>query len=126
MNLTISHTGDFKNTLKYLKSAKKTITMKDIENFIDVCVTRLQAATPIRTGVTADSWKYSIQRDKNNVYVNIDNTNIQNGINIAILIDSGHATRDGSFIPGLNFITPIVNETYKEIINKTWKELRSL
>lgn len=126
MGITVSYKGDLKKTVKYLKSSRKVIKMKDVEYFAQLCVERLKDATPVDTGLTQSSWEYSIERDRNNVIVNIDNTNIQNGINIAILIDTGHATRDGRYIPGLQFISPIINNTFKEIIDSTWKELKSL
>ena len=97
--------------------------MNDIQKFIDLCIERLKEATPVKTGLTAESWTYSIERRKGEVSVYIENSNIQNGLNIAILIDTGHMTRDGYYIPGLHFIDPTINETFNQIIENTWKEL---
>lgn len=126
MGVTVTYKGDLKNTMRYLKSSRKVIKMKNIEYFAQLCIERLQEETPVDTGLTQQSWKYSIERNKNEVLVNIENTNIQNGINIAILIDTGHATRDGGYIYGLHFISPIINNTFREIIDTTWKEMKSL
>lgn len=126
MDITVKHKGDLKNTMKYLQSSRKTVKMKEIETFIEVCIKRLKEATPVKTGLTAESWTYTINREKNSVSVFIENTNIQNGINIAILIDTGHMTKSGTYITGLHFIDPVILDTYNQIIENTWKELKSL
>lgn len=122
MSITISYTGDFKNTMNYLKSSKK-IKLKTVEYFAELCIERLKQETPVKTGLTRDSWEYTIERDKNGVILNINNTNIQNGINIAVLLDLGHATKDGYYIDGLHYISPVINYTFREIIDATWKEM---
>ena len=122
MSITVSYKGDLKNTMNFLKSSKR-IKMKNIEYFAELCIERLKEETPVKTGLTRDSWEYTIERDNKGVIVNINNTNIQNGINIAVLLDIGHATKDGRYISGLHFINPIINYTFREIIDNTWKEL---
>lgn len=123
MNVNVKYKGDLKNTFKFLKSNSKKINMSTIELFVTKCIKQLTEATPVKTGLTSKSWSYTIKRDKQGVTVTIENSNIQNGLNIAILIDTGHATKDGSYIPGLHYISPIVNNTFKEIIDNAWKEL---
>ncbi len=122
MSITVSYKGDLKNTMNFLKSSKR-IKMKNVEYFAELCIERLKEETPVKTGLTRDSWEYTIERDSKGVIVNINNTNIQNGINIAVLLDMGHATKDGHYISGLHFINPIINYTFREIIDNTWKEL---
>lgn len=122
MGITVSYTGDLKKTMRFLSSSKK-INMKNIVYFAELCIERLKEETPVKTGLTRNSWEYTIEKNNKGVIININNTNIQNGINIAVLLDMGHATKDGQYISGLHFINPVINYTFREIIDNTWKEL---
>lgn len=123
MGVTIKHKGDLKNTEKFFRDSKEIINIKNAKDFADVCLKNLIDNTPKDTGLTASSWAYKIIRTKDEVTIEFDNTNIQNGINIAILVDIGHASRNGSWIEGRNYIDPSIKNTYEEIVRNTWKEL---
>ena len=84
-----------------MKIDKKFIKLNE---FGQEGVDRLQAATPVRTGKTANSWYYEIYEEDGRTHLNWYNTNVNNGINIAVIIDSGHAALDGSWIQGYNYI----------------------
>lgn len=126
--ITIKQKGDFKKLDRYFKRSVKTSSYENINlvNFAERCIERLREATPKNTGLTANSWRYEIIKRKNSRVLRIHNTNIQNGINIALLKDFGHATRSGTWIEGQNYIEPEVRKTYLDILNNTWKEMKRL
>lgn len=90
-----------KNRLEKMKVDKKFIKLNE---FGQEGVDRLQAATPVRTGKTANSWFYEINEENGKTSLIWFNTNINKGVNIAVIIDSGHAALDGSWTQGYNYI----------------------
>lgn len=124
--ITIKQKGDFKKLDKYFTKSLKISKTENINNVADKCIEKLKAATPKDSGLTADSWKYVIVKRKNSKVLQFYNTNIQNGVNVALLLEYGHATRDGAWVEGQDFIEPIVRDAYLSIINNTWKEMTDL
>lgn len=90
-----------KNRLEKMKVDKKFIKLNE---FGQEGVDRLQAATPVRTGKTANSWFYEINEENGKTSLIWFNTNVNRGVNIAVIIDSGHAALDGSWTQGYNYI----------------------
>lgn len=89
-------------------------------------VAALSANTPIDTGETALHWQYRIIQDSRRVRIEWYNTNIDaNGTSIAILIQYGHATRDGGFIQGRDFINPTMRPIFDQITNEIWKKVNA-
>jgi len=124
--ITIKSKGDFKKVQRFLKKSKKISGFKNVELFAKLCVERLREVTPVDSGLTAESWEYEIDKKKGSKSLTIKNTNIQNGANVAILIEYGHATSSGAWVEGREFIEPAIIRTFNDIIDKTWKEIKSL
>lgn len=124
--LKTKNKGNWDRTSKFFNKSIKITKIKDIKNFAEKCIERLREETPKDSGLTAESWNYEIHKTKNKNSLYITNSNIQNGIKIALLIEFGHATISGNWIEGRNFIGPITLNVYNEIVNDTWKELKKL
>lgn len=122
----IKNKGDFLKLDTYFKKSLKITKFRKVEEIVQECIEKLRAVTPEDTGLTSRSWTCVIERYKKSVKVEISNTNIQNGINVALLLEYGHATRNGAWIEGKNYIAPVVLEYYNQILNSTWKELTKL
>ena len=95
----------------------------DLDKFGRAGVVALQQATPKDTGLTAASWDYKIERSSGSVRISFHNSNIQNGIPIAILLQYGHATRSGSFVEGRDYINPAIQPIFDQIAEDAWKEV---
>lgn len=87
-------------------------------------VDALSSSTPVDTGKTARSWEYDIERSKNSVELSYHNTNIVNGVNIAVILQYGHSTRNGGYVPGRDYINPAVQPIFDEIESEAEKELK--
>ena len=101
-----------KNRLEKMKIDKKFIKLNE---FGQEGVDRLQAATPVRTGKTANSWYYEINEENGRTSLIWYNTNVNQGVNIAVIIDSGHASLDGSWTQGYNYIDAAINPVISKI-----------
>lgn len=86
-------------------------------------VEALSKATPKNSGKTASSWFYEIQRDNSSWIITWKNSNINNGVPIAIVLQYGHATRNGGYIEGIDYINPALKPVFERIADSAWKEV---
>ena len=115
-----THKGDFSKTEEYFKSLMRKDYLKIIEAYGQRGVDALMAATPVDSGLAASSWGYSIEQENGQTKLIWTNSDVEGGYNIVILIDRGHATKSGSWVPGLHFIdeaiSPIIAELVREVV----------
>lgn len=115
--------GDYSKVTKYLERVKKGVDIKSLDKYAKAGVEALASATPVRTGLTASSWYYEIEQKKGIVRISFCNSNIQNGVPIAIILQYGHATHNGGWVEGRDYINPAIQPIFDEITKKAWKEV---
>jgi len=119
MGVEITQKGNFNNTEKYFKSLLNKDYLKILDYYGRKGVDALRAATPIDTGLASESWDYRIEGTSEKTSLIWTNNDIEGGCNVVILIDRGHATKSGSWVPGLHFIdeaiSPIIAEIAREV-----------
>lgn len=121
--ISVKQKGDFSKTTKFLERAKKPIRVSDLDRFGREGVALLASATPVDSGLTASSWYYKIEEKNGRVAINFCNSNIQNGVPIAIILQYGHGTRNGGWVEGLDYINPALQPLFNKIVNEAWKEV---
>lgn len=124
--ISFTQKGDFDKVYGYLKKAKKVYDMAVFRKYGDEGVAALEAATPKKTGLTSKSWSYNIENKDGSITISFKNSNIQNGVNVAILLQYDHGTRNGGFVQGIDYINPAVKPIFEKIANTAWKEMTSL
>ena len=124
--ITFKHEGDFSKLDRFLKNTKNAARMGDLDKYGQEGVNALSSATPIETGTTARSWQYEIVRKDGSVSINFLNTNIQNGVPIAIILQYGHATRNGGWVEGRDYINPAIQPIFDRIAKNAWREVTKL
>ena len=115
--------GDFSKITKYFKKLRFFTRNIDFDKYGREGVTALKAATPVDSGETRDSWYYEIIKEDGNVKISFNNKNIQNGVPIAIILQYGHATRNGGWVEGRDYINPAIQPIFDGIATKAWKEV---
>lgn len=123
--ITFTHKGDFKSTEKFLKGAKDRSYRSVLEQLGQKGVNALANATPKDTGKTASSWSYSIEESSGSISIVWSNSNVNKGLNIAVLLQYGHGTRNGGYVQGRDYINPAIQPIFDEIADKAWKEVVS-
>lgn len=118
--------GDFSKLTSFLEKAKESIKVGDLDKWGREGVAALQSATPRDTGLTAESWYYEVNRSRDRVTLSFHNRNIQNGVPIAVILQYGHATRNGGWVEGRDYINPAVRPIFDKIADEAWKEVKSL
>ena len=121
--LTYETKGDFSNLTKFLEKAKESVGLGLLDKYGQIGVEALKAATPRDTGLTAESWSYSIFRSEGLIKLTFNNSNVNKGIPIAILIQYGHATRNGGFVEGIDYINPALQPIFQDLADEIWKEV---
>lgn len=124
--ISFTHKGDFSKTKKYLNGAKSVSLRTILDKYGREGVAALASATPVDTGKTASSWKYEIEISRTSARVVWSNTNIQNGVPVAILIQYGHATGNGGFVQGRDYIHPAIRPIFDKMTNEAWREVTRL
>ena len=95
----------------------------DLDKYGREGVKALESATPVDTGLTARSWYYEIKKTNGSVSISFYNSNIQNGIPIAIILQYGHGTGTGGWVEGRDYINPAIQPIFDKIAEKAWKEV---
>lgn len=126
MGIGITSKGDFKHTERFLKKAKGQDYMRVLKKYGELGVRALSSATPIDSGKTATSWGYEIKSSGGNSYIYWTNSNINKGVNIAIILQYGHGTGTGGYVQGRDYINPAIKPVFDKVIEELWKELTSL
>ena len=123
--ITFKHKGDFSKTLKYFEGLSKKEYLSKLAQYGQKGVEALSKATPIDTGKTASSWSYRIENLGDHATITWENSNIQDGVPIAILIQYGHGTRNGTYVPGRDYINPAIQPILDEISEEIRREVSS-
>lgn len=126
--LKIKADGTWSKTAKYLDAAQK-IKLKltsMFDSYGKEGVIALSAATPVDTGNTAASWGYEVKTTDSSINLIWTNSNIVDGVPVAILIQYGHGTKNGGYVQGKDFINPTLVPIFEKMANQIWKEVEAL
>lgn len=124
--ITIKQKGDLSKTYNFLKKAASGDFLKNLERYAQEGVRALSSATPVDTGLTASSWGYKITQTKNSVTIAWLNSNVVNGVPIAIILQYGHGTRNGGWVQGRDYINPAIQPIFDKILDDVWREVTKL
>ena len=120
MGVYFTQKGDFSNTEKYFNSLLKKDYMAIFDKYGQMGVDALRQATPVDTGLAASSWGYAIEVEDGKTRLIWTNNDIEGGINVVILVDRGHVSKSGSWVPGRHFIdeaiSPIIAKLAEEVV----------
>lgn len=124
--ITFRQKGDFSKLTRYLEKVKSVVKLSDLDKYGKEGVAALASATPVDTGLTASSWSYEIKHGNGTVSISFKNSNIQNGVPIAIILQYGHGTRNGGWVQGRDYINPAIQPIFDKIANDAWREVTKL
>jgi len=118
--------GDFSKLTKFLEKVKEVVHMGDLDRYGREGVAALASATPVDTGQTANSWYYKITNRNGAAVISFYNSNIQNGVPIAIILQYGHGTKNGGWVQGRDYINPAIQPVFDKILSDAWREVTRL
>lgn len=121
--ITFKHKGDFRKIEAFFKKVGETDYVEGFEKIGEFGVEALEKATPKDTGTTSKSWYYKIEKKKNGFVLTWLNSNVVDGVNVAAIIQYGHATSNGYYVEGVDYINPALKPIIDTLVNKSWKEV---
>ena len=124
--ITFRQKGDFSKLTRYLEKVKETVKLGDLDKYGREGVSALASATPVDTGLTANSWYYKIENQNGRISISFLNSNVNKGVPIAIILQYGHGTRNGGWVQGRDYINPAIQPIFDKIVESAWKEVTKL
>lgn len=124
--IRLTSKGDFSKTTRYFERLKHITRSSILDKYGQKGVSALASATPVDSGLTASSWSYEVTNTKGSAKITFNNSNIQNGVPIAIILQYGHGTGTGGWVQGRDYINPAIQPIFDQIVNDAWKEVTSI
>ena len=118
--------GDFSKFTRYLERAKEVTLLSILDKYGREGVAALASATPVDSGETANSWFYEIKITNGSATISFCNSNINQGVPIAIILQYGHGTGTGGWVEGRDYINPAIQPVFDRIVNDAWKEVTKI
>ena len=123
--IKVTQKGNFNRITSYVTSIKNKDFLKTLDEYGRIGVEALRNATPVDSGLTASSWYYDITRSRGRVTLAFHNSNVNNYVNIAIILQYGHGTGTGGYVQGTDYINPAIESLFKDMADEAWKEVTS-
>jgi len=124
--IRIFNKGNFNKTEKFFKGSVNSDFLKVLDSYARDGVSALASATPVDSGETRNSWTYEIKKYKSGAKIVWLNTNVVNGVPIAIILQYGHGTGNGGYVEGRDYINPAIRPIFDKIAEEAWKEVTKL
>jgi hypothetical protein len=123
MGIHITCSGDLSKTMKFLNRLQNKEYLNILSTYGRRGVDALRDATPKDSGKTADSWYYEIKQDRDATSINWCNSNVNDGVVIALILQYGHGTGTGGYVQGTDYINPAMKAIFDDLANECWKEV---
>lgn len=122
MEISIGSKGNWDKTTNFLRRQQSN-RFAALDKYGPMGVQALSAATPEEEGETANSWTYEIVNRQGYYAIHWSNTNSEDGVNIAAILQYGHGTGTGGFVQGRDYIMPAIRPIFDQMINEMWREV---
>lgn len=123
--IRFKHKGSFKHTESLFRKTLHHSSMTILQKYGEAGVKALASATPTESGTTAAAWSFEIVQNRGGYSVFWKNSNINQGVNIALILQYGHGTGTGGYVHGIDYINPALRPVFDQMANEAWKEVTS-
>lgn len=117
--------GDFSKLTRYFERIKEAVNLSILDKYGREGVAALASATPVDSGKTASSWYYKIKHSNGTATLSFHNSNVNDGVPIAIILQLGHGTGTGGYVQGRDYINPAIRPLFDKIAEDAWREMRN-
>lgn len=123
-SVSLSWQGDYRATKRWMDKMEAGSVADVLRSCGEKGIEALSAATPVRTGKTAASWGFEAKTSSKGVTLTWTNSNVVNGVPIAIILQYGHGTGTGGYVHGRDYINPAMRPVFDEIESRISRMLR--
>lgn len=122
--IKVTTKGNWNSTENWLRSVNLHKMKNKLAKYAMDGVLALTNATPRDTGKTAMSWDYEIHESSGKLEIVWTNSNMARpNVPIALLIQYGHAKKNGGFVSGVDYINPALKPIFQKMADDIWKEM---
>lgn len=125
MTISFESRGDFSRTNRWLQRLSRVDYLKHLDEMGREGVKALASMTPAETGQTARSWSYKITKTARGYSISWDNSHVNNGVKIAVILQYGHGTGTGGYVQGRDYINPAIRPIFDDIADRAWKAVKT-
>lgn len=126
MDFSFREQGNYDKITHYLNKLSNLQIVNILNVYGEKGVDILKSATPVRSGKTAESWRYDISKDGERYSINFSNSNVNKHVNIALILDVGHGTGTGGWVEGRDYISPALQPLMDDLVKELWREVSTL
>ena len=123
MGIEITHKGEYTKVTAWLNKLVGLEYLNVLEKYGQLGVDALSNATPVDSGITSQSWGYEIHHNAKESSIVWTNSNMNKGVNIAVILQYGHGTRNGGYVQGRDYINPAIRPIFDNMVEEVWKEV---
>ena len=118
--ITFESSGSFVNVDRFLERMAKEEILSALNQYA-----ALASATPSKSGATANAWSCEVTSKRNNYTITWSNSNMNDGVNVAVILQYGHGTGTGGYVQGRDYINPAIQPIFDKIADEVWKVVTS-
>lgn len=123
--IKVKHKGSFKNTERFFRNAMSRNLKAIFDKYGTLGVQALAEATPKDTMRTSEHWSYRISATGSGYMLEFVNDNVAGRSNVAVLLQFGHATKNGAYVQGIDYINPALRPVFNALSEELWVEITS-
>lgn len=123
--ITFESSGSFVNVDRFLERMAKEEILSALTQYAELGVSALASATPSKSGATANAWSCEVTSKRNNYTITWSNSNVNDGVNVAVILQYGHGTGTGGYVQGRDYINPAIQPIFDKIADEVWKVVTS-
>lgn len=124
--ISFRHKGDYSKATRYFERLKEAAKLSILDKYGKEGVAALSSATPVDSGKTSSSWGYEIEHSSGSAKIIFSNSNVNKGVNIAIILQYGHGTGTGGWVQGRDYINPAIQPIFDKMAEEAWKEVTKI
>ena len=123
--ITLTSKGDFRRTEAFLKKMSRRDIFKVLGKYGQEGVAALSSATPVESGLAANSWSYEVENNRRSASISWLNHDIESGFPVAVMLQFGYGTGTGGYVQGRDYINPAIKPIFDKIAESVWREVTS-
>lgn len=124
--ITFTQKGSFRNAERYLNRLKTAELFAILNKYGSMGAIALASATPVETGLTSGAWSYTIVSRPGYYSIRWHNDNYVENTPLVILLQYGHGTGTGGYVPGIDFINPAIQPIFERMLAEAVEEVRRI
>lgn len=123
--IKVTNRGSFANIEAFGKRVQQKSYLSVLHKYGPMGVSALKSATPVDSSITAQGWYYEIVDKPGYFAIHWLNSHVEEPgtIPIAVLIQYGHATGNGGYVQGRDYINPAMRPIFDQMAADMWKEV---